>query len=642
MSAIFGIIDFAGRKVEDKWVRSMQDDLAHRGPDGQGLFREESVALGHMLLHVTPESVYDNSPYEEDGFVITANARLDERDGIMDRLGIEAAERETITDPLLLLRSFRKFGKDFVKDIYGDFSFAIWDKAKKELFCARDQMGVKPFLYYHDDNRFVFSTEMKSIVRLPFVSTSPDHHLLQTSAFGLAHEPDKTAWENICRLHAAHTVTLQNKSAKFTHYWIPKYQESKLYRYEEACVVALRQLVTRVIADHTRTLKPVGVPLSGGLDSSTIACFAARRMRPLNRNLYTVSSVVHPEQREKIPGDEFRYIQAVVEQEGNIEGDYVYNTDLDLIKDLNKKFDSQYRPVNYFHYLDDATYSQLRSKSVRRVLSGLIGDETISSRFVTPLPYLLLTGKIFRYLKFSLKLSKREGLSFTKFIRTHTLNPLLRLLFHNNSQIFYERFSGWNSGILPINKDYLASRTVRKKRINLLYTLRQRNVVTDTIWAPDYEFFNEEFDCSASHHCLELTYPFADRRIVEFLMSIPVEHFWAGFQNRGLIRRVTEGIVPDLVRNRSDKQAYSPDFYGIFSRSAGDLKEILRNHVIRSDPKFLFDFSKMIILLENLEKQGKEITFDAKYWIVNNLSILSLYYIWLFNKLKIENENQKD
>src|SRR4029078_557711 len=133
MSAIFGILDLSGRLINPAWVNSMQEDLSHRGPDGQGLYREDSLVLGNMLLQVTPDSVYDKSPYEEDGLVITANARLDERDELMDKLNVEHAVRGKITDPILLLRCYKKWGKDFVKDMYGDFSFAIWDKEKKEL-----------------------------------------------------------------------------------------------------------------------------------------------------------------------------------------------------------------------------------------------------------------------------------------------------------------------------------------------------------------------------------------------------------------------------------------------------------------------------------------------------------------------------
>ena len=143
MSAIFGIIDFEGRPIREEWIRCMQHDLAHRGPDRQDIYREESMFLGHMLLQVTPESIYDKSPYEEDGYVITAYARLDEREAIMDRIGTPKRDREYITDPLLLLRSYLKFGKDFVKDIYGDFAFAIWNKEKRGTFLCPGPNGRK-------------------------------------------------------------------------------------------------------------------------------------------------------------------------------------------------------------------------------------------------------------------------------------------------------------------------------------------------------------------------------------------------------------------------------------------------------------------------------------------------------------------
>ena len=99
MSAVFGIIDLRGKPLDDSWVASVQSDLGHRGPDGRGLYRESSVALGHMLLQVTPESVYEKSPYDDGDFVITADARLDEREVLMDGLGVMPEERDTITDP---------------------------------------------------------------------------------------------------------------------------------------------------------------------------------------------------------------------------------------------------------------------------------------------------------------------------------------------------------------------------------------------------------------------------------------------------------------------------------------------------------------------------------------------------------------
>ena len=292
MSAIFGIIDFEGRPIREEWIRSMQDDLAHRGPDRQDIYREESMFLGHMLLQVTPESIYDKSPYEEDGFVITAYARLDEREAIMDRIGTPKRERESITDPLLLLRSYLKFGKDFVKDIYGDFAFAIWNKEKKELFCARDQMGVKPFLYYFEDNRFVFSTELKSIVKLPFVKTEIDQVYLRNSALAFDFDVAKTTWKNLVRLKAANSLTISNSKIVTNEYWDLKYEPNYEYKNEKKAVDKLRELLEVAILDRMRVIGEIGIPLSGGLDSSAIACIAAQEHSAKGKKIFTASSIL--------------------------------------------------------------------------------------------------------------------------------------------------------------------------------------------------------------------------------------------------------------------------------------------------------------------------------------------------------------
>ncbi len=313
MSAIFGIIDFEGRPIREEWIRSMQDDLAHRGPDRQDIYREESMFLGHMLLQVTPESIYDASPYEEDGYVITAYARLDEREAIMDRIGTPKRDREYITDPLLLLRSYLKFGKDFVKDIYGDFAFAIWNKEKKELFCARDQMGVKPFLYYFENNRLVFSTELKSIVKLPFVQTEIDNLNLRDKAIGLCDAPTKTAWKNIYRLKAASYFKIHKGQISISKYWDLKIKKNKNLNSAENSARALRELLEKVISDHTRVIGEVGVPLSGGLDSSTITCIAARKLAKENKRVVTASSVLDKAYTEPGISDEREYIDEVLE-----------------------------------------------------------------------------------------------------------------------------------------------------------------------------------------------------------------------------------------------------------------------------------------------------------------------------------------
>jgi asparagine synthase (glutamine-hydrolysing) len=629
MSAIFGIIDLLGRPIDPEWIKSMQTDLAHRGSDGEGLYQEKSMFLGHKLLKVTPESIYDKSPYEEDGFVITANARLDERDAIMDRLHIETAERDKITDGLLLLRSFRKFGKDFVKDIYGDFTFAIWDKEKKELFCVRDQMGVKPFLYYFQDNRFVFSTELKSIVKLPFIKTEIDHSNLRDRAIGIMDEPEKTNWKNISRLKPANKIEINGLNLLINQYWIPTYTLNPKYKSVENSAFALRDLIEKTIADRMRVIGNIGIPLSGGLDSGTIACVAARQLASKGKRVMTISSILDPSAAEPGETDEIEFIQSVLDQEKNIDPAFVKHSDLGFLYNIEEQFDRKYAPVNDYHYVESAFYRQYKSNSVCRVLSGYLGDDTVSNKALLPLPILLLTGRFTTFLRLSILIKRNMQLTMLKLIKSHIISPVMPL----SAKKMWSALKGMNDrmnvSLLPlkINK---TEKKVLQKRMNLLCSRSPPlKDLSGDIWPTNCDNFEEEWDCRSSHHQVEITYPFADRRIVELLLQIPAEHFYADGYRRGLIKKAMTGILPDKIRERNDKGYYSPGYFQIFRDDISKIKDLIENEVTNDQIFHFLDFKKMINTLNSLDKPKKEIIFGSNYYVIHQLSIWLKFNKWL-------------
>jgi len=146
MSAISGIFYRNERSVDPKLIKLMNDKLYHRGPDGSKIWCEGSVALGHQMLHTTPESLHETLPFEKDGIIITADARIDNRKELSEKLNIE--DEESVPDSYFILIAYRKWGEKCPEKLLGDFAFAIWDKDNEKLFCARDHMGIKPFYYY--------------------------------------------------------------------------------------------------------------------------------------------------------------------------------------------------------------------------------------------------------------------------------------------------------------------------------------------------------------------------------------------------------------------------------------------------------------------------------------------------------------
>ncbi|MBC7390001.1 MAG: hypothetical protein H7329_12360 [Opitutaceae bacterium] len=633
MSAIFGILDLKGGPVNLVWIKSMQEDLAHRGPDGHGLYREHSLVLGHQLLQVTPESMYDKSPYEEDGFVITANARLDEREALMARLQIVGEEREKITDSILMLRSYRKWGKDFVKDIYGDFSFAIWDKEKKELFCARDQMGVKPLLYYFQDNRFVFSTELRAIVKLPFVKTEIDHSHLRDQVIGICDIPDRTSWKNIVRLRAASILYLSSSGIAISQYWEPEYNRNSKYKSEEQSALALREILERVIAEHTRVIGGVGVPLSGGLDSSTIACLAARKLALENKNLTTASSVLNPTFTETDIKDELGYIQTVLQQEKNIDSTFIYNTDLQFLGNLDEKFNRHYAPFNNSYYVDEALYNQFKLKSVRRVLSGYLGDITTSNSTIYPLPHLLLAGRFGTFFKLSRKMKKNMEGNFFSFIINNILIPVAPMFLLKEGYRFKGHKIPWDINNLPLHFSFLEKHQLQKRSraYHKNYLVHQLQI-SRNIWATPWEKFEEDWDCGSSHHQIEITYPLLDRRVVEFLLQLPVEHFYSEGFTRGLIRKAMDGILPEKIKTRKDKYPYSPGYHAIIQRDILKIKALLMSEKLSVQMENMINKDKLISQLEKIVKSKTSRIFNIRYWELLSVCTWVAFSNWSLNK----------
>ena len=161
MSGLYGMVRFDGAPVTQEMLAPMAFAMSCRGPDGHGQWCGDAAGLGHLMLHVTPESLHERQPAGvrvAPHLVITADARIDNRDELFDALSVPGLERDKTPDSSLILLAYERWGPDFVKRLLGDFAFAIWDSRERTLFCARDPFGIKPFVYHRDRERFIFAS----------------------------------------------------------------------------------------------------------------------------------------------------------------------------------------------------------------------------------------------------------------------------------------------------------------------------------------------------------------------------------------------------------------------------------------------------------------------------------------------------
>jgi asparagine synthase (glutamine-hydrolysing) len=277
MSGIVGIVDRRGAPVDPRLVARMTGALRARGPDGVGVRVDGPVGLGHAWLRttdVTPEP----QPLGLDGrFWIIADARLDDRTTLAAELDGHGESSPTDGDAGLIVRAYRRWAEGCLEHLHGDFVFAIWDAARRRLFCARDRFGVKPFYYARTRTGLVFSNTLDCVRLHPDVSGAACEPAIGDFLLhGMHADPTATAFEAIRRLPAAHHLVEPGPPGP-TRYWTLPVGGAIRYRRAADYVERFGELFGRAVADRLRCPR-AAVLMSGGLDSTSVAATARRSL----------------------------------------------------------------------------------------------------------------------------------------------------------------------------------------------------------------------------------------------------------------------------------------------------------------------------------------------------------------------------
>jgi asparagine synthase (glutamine-hydrolysing) len=276
MCGIVGIWEFDG--VVDKiLLESMRDTLAHRGPDDEGVYVDDSgcVGLGHRRLTILDLTAAGHQPMSYEGVWTVHNGEIYNFRGLRKQLTGTGHSFESESDTEVILKGFREWGLDVVQRFRGMFATALWDSAERKLHLARDRAGVKPLYYYSDNDRFIFASEMRAILRHPAVSRDLDLDALALYLkLGYVPAPH-SIFRNVSKLEAGHTLTVDEDGRRESlKYWdvfdcFRRGVDEGLD--EEEATGELERILTDSFRLRTVSDVPVGVFLSGGIDSTTVA-----------------------------------------------------------------------------------------------------------------------------------------------------------------------------------------------------------------------------------------------------------------------------------------------------------------------------------------------------------------------------------
>jgi asparagine synthase (glutamine-hydrolysing) len=543
------MVNLDGAPLDRRLLDRMTDHLAFRGPDARRVHVTRDAGLGHTLLSVTDESACERQPFTLDGRTwIVADARVDGRDDLLARL----AEREpdtcaaNATDVELIARAYRVWKEECVAHLLGDFAFVVWDETRRQLFCARDQLGVKPLFYARLGETIVISNTLECVRLHHQVSNDlNDLAIADFLVFGDNQEHDTTVFRDIQRLPPAHCITWSIDATRCRRYWTLPVEEPIHFRRARDYTDRFTELVHTATRDRLRT-RTAGVLMSGGVDSTTLAAVARDllRERPAGFHLQAFTSVYD----ELIPDSE-RYYAGLAAAHLNIQIRFDVRDKETSVTQSDELSIRTPEPVeNPAAFAAGIKFSKDASTGIRLFLYGEGPDNALLYEWR---PYLsnLLSGRryglLVRALSYDLMMHPRVPL-WTSIRQVVTRGTARR----------DEEFPAWLNDRFAARYRCRERWEARRRATPTPHPYRPRGYAafSDTRWQSFFDYF----DISGASSHSETRHPFFDLRLLQYMLAVPAMP-WC--RSKLLIRRSMQGALPrEVIRRKKTPLAASPDF----------------------------------------------------------------------------------
>ena len=587
MSAIYGVVCWNDAPPDRGALDALGWRLRHRGEKEPAVWREGPVALGHCMLAATPEAVAEVLPlsWAREGVTITADARLDNREELLGLLD-PVPPGDAVPDGALILRAYLKWGDGCVARLLGDFAFAIWDAHKRQLFCARDHFGIKPLYYAQAGGILAFASEATALLPLlPDAPAEVDHGTMARFLAGMIEDRPETFYASVRRVEPAHAMTFRAGVGEARRYYEFNAPELRL-RYAEEYAERWRELFTRAVARRMRGAKPVACMLSGGLDSSSIACVASRLA---SEPVHTFTNS-YPESPEC---DESPFIEAVLGS-GRFQAHFNAVGSHRTMADLAKFIRTIGEPsIGVGLFGNEPLYPLVRGAGLNVVLDGHGGDEVVSD-----VPAILR------------ELADRnhwialaaQWIPLAKGRREPVFGPLAACMLSQGAVGRWRRglrlrtrlARWWKRGEAPAERPggrwaaHLDPQFLRDSDLPMTRARWLPGQPEGTLCAQlahRRRLFNtgqgiaiEALDRLAGASAVEARYPFWDKDLVEFCLSIPpLQKVWRG-RDRAVLRRGLRGVLPESIRLRRVKTSFAQQVVkALASLGENNLRMLLQN-----------------------------------------------------------------
>jgi asparagine synthase (glutamine-hydrolysing) len=560
MCGICGIINYRTEAPVDRsLLERMTHRMQHRGPDASGLYLNGHAGLGHRRLSIIDLETGSQPMTNEDKTLwIVFNGEIYNSPQLRVQLQQAGHRFSTASDTEVILHAYEHFGDRCVDVLNGIFAFAIWNEKQKILFVARDRMGVKPLYYSEMNGAFLFGSELKAILAHPGVPRRLDTVALNQYLFFEYVPSPRSIMEGIRKLPPGHTLTLEKRSIRLGQYWdicLERSENPQDRRTEAACALELGEILNESIRKELISDVPLGVLLSGGVDSSAVAAMMATH-RPGDIKSFSVAN-------EEPSFDESRYARMVAQHLGT-EHHVITLTSramLDFLPGIGEYMDE---PLGDSSFVPTFLLAEFARRKVKVVLGGDGGDELFAG-YPT-----LKAHKLFNYYQRLVPGTLRDHLvprivnalpvSFNymsldfrlrRFVTGQGASPVMR------HHLWMGSFTGEQRALLPGTQaeDHMddANEPVRHH----LKACRARDPINRILYC-DMKLFLEgdilsKIDRASMANSLEVRVPLLNPDILAYVSGLPHRMKLGTFTTKRIFRRAVKHLLPRQIINRGKK-----------------------------------------------------------------------------------------
>jgi asparagine synthase (glutamine-hydrolysing) len=540
------------RAVEPQELRRMAATLAHRGPDGEGVWTGRNVGLGHRRLAIIDlRSVAGQPMSNEDGMVwITFNGEIYNFHELRQELATRGHLFRTDSDTEVIVHAYEEYGRDCLSRLRGMFAFAIWDARQRLLFLARDRIGKKPLFYYFGHDRFLFASEIKAILADHTVPAEPDPVALD-HFLALQYIPAPlTAFCGVRKLPPAHWLEVRDGRLEMGRYWKLQYTPKRQVTLADA-VAELRWRFAEAVRIRLVSDVPLGIFLSGGIDSSAVVATMAQEM---GHPVQTFSAGF-----AEASFDERPFARQVAERYGTSHTELVVKAPVtDILPRLVWHYDE---PFGDASAVPSYAIAALTGHHVTVVLNGDGGDENFAGYEWYVKDQLVRRGEVLPLWLRQWVASWGQGVS--PVWRQHRL---LRKITHLTELLALSparRYAYWMEHFSPEARQQLYTpafdaQVVESNPEGLFaeaFGQSDSEESVDMMLDADVNLYLPEdllvkVDRATMAHSLEARSPFLDHVLMEFVASLPANLKLAGGQQKRVLKAMLRDVLPEAVLKR--------------------------------------------------------------------------------------------